>query len=62
MGAKIIKTLFFKICCFFRFLQLWKSILYGDVSFYRCKPDGTEFLTAKEAFKIAWIVWMSDSQ
>jgi hypothetical protein len=47
-----------KLYCFFCFLRLWKSILYGDVSFYRCKPDGTEFLTPKEAFEIAYVVWI----
>jgi hypothetical protein len=47
----------FKLYCFFKFLQLWKSILYGDVSYYRGK---TEFLTAREAFEIAWSVWMRD--
>jgi len=47
-----------KVYCFFNFLRLWKDILYGDVSWYRCKPDGTEFLTFKESFQISWIVWI----
>lgn len=47
------------VYCFVNFLRLWKDTLYGDVSWYRCKPDGTEFLTAKESFQIAWIVWMT---
>ena len=50
--------LWFKLYCFINFLKLWKSILYGDVSFYRCKPDGSEFLTVGEAWEIARVVWL----
>jgi hypothetical protein len=54
---KMFNGIFFKLYCFFKFLQMWKSILYEDASYYRGK---TEFLTAREAFEIAWLVWMRD--
>lgn len=44
---------------FFYMIKLWKRILYGDVSFYHCEPDGTSFLSAWTTFQIAWSVWMS---
>lgn len=55
--VNVFRLLAFKIWCARQFLKLWKSILYGDVSWYRCKTDGTEFLTAKESFEIAWVVY-----
>ncbi len=58
MSASLFRQSWFILYCIISFLRLWKSILYGDVSMYRCKPDGTEFLTAMEAFKIAWLVWI----
>jgi len=54
----VISKLFWKLYCVACFLKLWKALLYGDVSFYRCKPDGTEFLTPMEALKIAKVVWL----
>lgn len=48
-----------KIYCFIRMLKLWKGILYGDISYYQAQPEGTVWLTAQEAFEIAWIVWMA---
>lgn len=52
------KVLFLKFWSFINFLRLWKSILYGDISYYHAKPDGSDFLTLKESFLIAWIVWI----
>jgi len=40
-------------------LKLFKSICHGDISYYYCKPDGTVFLPAWTALKIAWVVWMT---
>lgn len=40
-------------------VRLWKSILYGDVSYYHGLPEGSVWLTAREALDIAWTVWMT---
>jgi hypothetical protein len=54
-----IEWLIFKIYYFIAFLRLWKSILYADVSDYRCKSRGTTFLNPWEAMQVAWIVYFT---
>lgn len=51
----VVRAVFFFGCM----LGLWKRILYGDISYYHCEPDGTRFLSAWTAFRIAWSVWMT---
>jgi len=54
----VIQRILTKAYCCIQMLRLWKRILYGDISNYHDLPEGSVYLTATEAFQIAWIVWM----